>query len=290
MKEIVVVSCKGGTGKTSIAAFLAHALPGKKVLADCDVDAANFELVLQPTRLKTTPFTSGFEPAINLQECTQCGLCTTLCRFDAIKDGVIKDPLLCEGCGVCFHNCPSHAISLTHKAAGEIYESTTPYGSLIHADLGPAIENSGKLVSRVRQEAKTLGQRQKAKLMITDGPPGIGCPAIAALTGASLVLAVTEPSVSGLHDLQRLTQLVRHFHLPFVICLNKCDLSATQSDKVRDWCRSENLPVIGEIPYHAAFRTAVRARQTILQQPLDEGLRQALAVLQSGISSHLDNC
>ena len=290
MKEIVVVSGKGGTGKTSIAAFLAHALPGKKVLADCDVDAANFELVLQPTRLKTTPFTSGFEPAINLQECTKCGLCTTLCRFDAIKDGVIKDPLLCEGCGVCFHNCPSHAISLTHKAAGEIYESTTPYGSLIHADLGPAIENSGKLVSRVRQEAKTLAQRQGSQLMITDGPPGIGCPAIAALTGASLVLAVTEPSVSGLHDLQRLTQLVRHFHLPFVICLNKCDLSATQSDKVRDWCRSENLPVIGEIPYHAAFRTAVRTGQTILQQPLDEGLRQALAVLQSGISSHLDNC
>lgn len=290
MKEIVVVSGKGGTGKTSIAAFLAHALPGKKVLADCDVDAANFELVLQPTRLKTTPFTSGFEPVINLQECTQCGLCTTLCRFDAIKDGVIEDPLLCEGCGVCFHNCPSHAISLTHKAAGEIYESATPYGPLIHADLGPAIENSGKLVSRVRQEAKTLAQRQKAKLMITDGPPGIGCPAIAALTGASLVLAVTEPSVSGLHDLQRLTQLVRHFHLPFVICLNKYDLSASQSDKVRAWCQSESLPVIGEIPYHAAFRTAVRAGQTILQQPLEKGLRQALAVLQSGISSHLDNC
>ncbi len=290
MKEIVVVSGKGGTGKTSIAAFLAHALEGKKVLADCDVDAANFELVLQPTRLKTNPFTSGFEPAVNLQECTQCGLCTTLCRFDAIKNGIIEDPLLCEGCGVCFHNCPSHAISLTNKAAGEIYESATPYGSLIHADLGPAIENSGKLVSRVRQEAKTLAQLQSAQLMITDGPPGIGCPAIAALTGASLVLAVTEPSVSGLHDLQRLAQLVRHFHLPFVICLNKCDLSAAQSDKVRNWCDSEKLPIIGEIPYHDAFRTAVRAGQTILQQSIDEGLRQSLSVLQAGISSHLDNC
>lgn len=287
MKEIVVVSGKGGTGKTSIAAFLAHALPGKKVLADCDVDAANFELVLQPVRKKTTPFTSGFEASIDLKSCTGCGRCTQLCRFDAITNGVIADPLLCEGCGVCFHNCPEHAISLLPKAAGEWFQSDTPYGPLIHADLGPAIENSGKLVSRVRQEAKALGQANGANLLITDGPPGIGCPAIAALTGARLVLAVTEPSVSGLHDLQRLAQLVRHFSLALVVCLNKCDLSAPQSDKVRAWCRAEGIDLIGEIPYHAAFRKAVRAGQTILQQPLDEPLSRALADFKQQLAGRL---
>ncbi|CVK17897.1 ATP-binding protein [Sporomusa sphaeroides] len=285
MKELVIVSGKGGTGKTSISAALACLAP-QKVLADCDVDAANFHLVSGATIRETHTFTAGFEPHIDEAACSHCGKCTSLCRFGAINSGIITAPLNCEGCGVCAFNCPEHAIAMKEKQAGHWFISHTRFGSLIHAELGLSVENSGKLVSKVRQEAKKMAATEHLPLIITDGPPGIGCPAIAALSGATLALAVVEPSVSGMHDLGRLADLADHFRLPLAICINKSTLHQENTNQMITWCLSKGLPVFGQIPYSDTFRTAAQSGQTVLEMPHSD-VKKELTILWQNIASHL---
>ncbi|HMM22441.1 MAG TPA: ATP-binding protein [Selenomonadales bacterium] len=274
MKEIVVVSGKGGTGKTSISAALAFLAP-QKVIVDCDVDAANFHLVSGAAIRETHEFTAGFAPQINKDACTGCGKCTDLCRFGAITAGVITAPLHCEGCGVCAFNCPEHAINMQEKQAGHWFVSDTRFGSLVHAELGLAVENSGKLVSKVRQEGKRIAEADRLPLVITDGPPGIGCPAIAALSGASLALAVVEPSLSGIHDLERLADLVAHFEVPLAVCINKSTLHPENTRRIITWCQDRGIPVVGRLPYSDTFRTAVRSGQTVLETA-DAAIQEAV--------------
>ncbi len=231
MKELVVVSGKGGTGKTSLVAAFA-ALAGKSVLCDADVDAADLHLVLNPTVCERHAFVSGHEAVIDPDRCTQCGQCADWCRFGAIDDGFRIQPLLCEGCGVCVHLCPEGAIDFPEKTCGEWYVSETRYGPMVHARLGIAEENSGKLVSLVRKEARRVAEETAIPFLITDGPPGVGCPVIASIGNASAVLVVSEPTVSGRHDMERVLELARHFKVPATVCVNKADLHREEADRI----------------------------------------------------------
>ncbi|VBB08368.1 Hypothetical protein LUCI_3640 [Lucifera butyrica] len=286
MKELVVVSGKGGTGKTSISAALAFLAP-QKVIVDCDVDAANFHLVSGAVIRETHEFKAGFEPYIDKDTCINCGRCTELCRFSAITAGVVTTPLNCEGCGVCAFNCPAHAISMKEKQAGHWFISDSRFGKLIHAELGLAVENSGKLVSKVRQEGKRVAEAQHLPLIITDGPPGIGCPAIAALSGANLALAAVEPSLSGIHDLQRLADLTAHFHLPMAVCINKSTLHPENTQHIISWCHDREISVVGQLPYSDSFRTAVQSGKTVLEVA-DTAARECITEMWHSIAKQLN--
>lgn len=286
MKELVIVSGKGGTGKTSISAALAFLAPAK-VMVDCDVDAANLHLISGAVIRETHEFKAGFEPQVEESACTHCGKCTTLCRFGAITNGVITTPLNCEGCGACAFNCPANAISMPEKQAGHWFISDTHFGNLIHAELGLAIENSGKLVSKVRQEAKRIATAKNIPLIITDGPPGIGCPAIAALSGAGLVLAVIEPSASSMHDLTRLVDLVTHFNLSLTICINKSTLHPENTKTITAWCNSRKLPIVGQVPYSNVFRHSVQLGKTVLELP-DSEVKESVTNLWLNLAGHLN--
>lgn len=286
MKELVIVSGKGGTGKTSISAALAFLAP-QKIMVDSDVDAANFHLVSSAVIRETHIFLAGFEPYINTPACTRCGKCGELCRFDAITSGVITSPLNCEGCGVCTFFCPEHAVSMREREAGHWYISDTRFGSLIHAELGLSVENSGKLVSKVRQEAKKLAKAEHSPLILIDGPPGIGCPAIAALTGTSLALAVVEPTLSSIHDLKRLADLVAHFKIPLAVCINKSTLHPDNTQHIIAWCNANDIPVAGQIPYSDVFRTAVQCGKTVLDIP-DSDVQERMTELWHNIAKRLE--
>ena len=241
MKEIVVLSGKGGTGKTSIVGSFA-ALAKNKVLVDCDVDAADLHLILNPAVQENHEFRSGQTAVIDEKLCTQCGLCQELCYFKAIKDYMV-DPIACEGCGFCFHICPADAIAMKENLSGEWFISNTKYGTLIHARLGIAQENSGKLVALVRQQARQVAEKQDADLIISDGPPGIGCPVISSLSGAGLALLVTEPTLSGIHDLERVLGVCRHFDVPALVCINKYDINQENTRQIESYCLSQGVEV-----------------------------------------------
>jgi MinD superfamily P-loop ATPase len=247
MKEIIVLSGKGGTGKTSIVGSLA-ALAESKVLADCDVDAADLYLLLSPSIKKEEEFWSGQVACIDQEKCTQCGLCQELCRFGAIQDYRV-DAIACEGCGFCLHICPTSAITMQDNLSGHLFVSETKYGPLVHARLGIAQENSGKLVARVRQEAKQIAEAQNLEFIISDGPPGIGCPVISSLSGTDLALLVTEPSLSGMHDLERVLAVCRHFGVPAVVCINKYDINEDNTREIEEYCASRGVDVIARIPF-----------------------------------------
>ncbi len=265
MKELVVISGKGGTGKTSIVASFA-ALADKAVLADCDVDAADLHLVLEPTVVKREKFSGGSRARIKPGHCTACGKCEEICRFDAIYfDGpgngkVDKtyriDPIACEGCGVCAWFCAENAIEFGPVINGEWFISNTRCGPMVHAKLGVAEENSGKLVSIVRTEAKKIADERKLDLVIIDGAPGIGCPVIASITGADLVLVVTEPTLSGLHDLQRVADLTKHFGIETLVCINKCDLNEEVASQIETQVLQRGLKLAGKVRYDRAVTEA----------------------------------
>ena len=247
MKEVVIISGKGGTGKTSIVGSFA-VLAQRKVLCDCDVDAADLHLLLQPQIKEDHEFRSGETAFIEQEKCTQCGLCQDVCRFDAIHNFTV-DPASCEGCGFCSHICPEEAIAMRENLAGRWFVSDTKHGPLVHARLGIAAENSGKLVAKVRNEAKRIAEEKGMEYIITDGPPGIGCPVISSLSGASLALIVTEPTLSGIHDMERVLGVCRHFGIPALVCINKYDLNLENTSQIQSQCRDLDVPVVARIPF-----------------------------------------
>jgi MinD superfamily P-loop ATPase len=266
MKELVIISGKGGTGKTSVTASFA-VLADRPVIADCDVDAADLHLVLSPRVDEIHEFRSGREAVIRQDECIGCGACLAHCRFDAvIMNGkgagdaeFAVDPVACEGCGVCVRFCPELAIDFPERICGEWMVSVTRCGPMVHARLRAAAENSGKLVSTVRREARRIAEEAHYPLVIVDGPPGIGCPVIASVTGATLVLAVTEPTVSGEHDLERVLSLTRHFKIPTAICVNKWDINPEMTERIEDKAHSAGAQVAGRIRYdHAVTQAQMR--------------------------------
>ncbi len=263
MNELVIISGKGGTGKTSIAASFA-VLAERPVIADCDVDAADLHLVLSPRIREKHDFTSGRQAVIRPQDCSGCGTCAGLCRFEAItktnrEDGAATytvDPIACEGCGVCVRFCPERAIDFPESLCGTWMISDTRCGPMVHARLGIAAENSGKLVSLVRREARRIAEEEKRPLVIVDGPPGIGCPVIASLTGATMVLVVTEPTVSGEHDLERVLALARHFGMPAAVCVNKWDINTEMTERIEDMARRSGARIAGRIRYDRSVTAA----------------------------------
>jgi MinD superfamily P-loop ATPase len=248
MKQIVVISGKGGTGKTVLTASFA-ALARNKVMADCDVDAADLHLLLKPEIKERHEFRSGVTARIDKDLCQECGECISVCRFDAISRDFTVDPVSCEGCTVCSHICPAGAIVMEENVAGEWYISDTKYGTLVHAKLGIAEENSGKLVVKVRQIAKEIAERESKDFVIIDGPPGIGCPVIAALSGVDLALIVTEPTVSGMHDMERVAQVSKHFKIPTKVVINKYNLNAETSETIKQICEQAGIGVLALLPF-----------------------------------------
>jgi len=273
IQECVIISGKGGTGKTSVTASFAALSAGRAVLADCDVDAADLHLVLTPKIIESTDFRSGNEAVIRSGTCTGCGTCAELCRFDAIhyvkrpfgKALYEVDPVACEGCGVCVRFCPAQAIAFPERLCGEWMLSETRCGPMVHACLCAAAENSGKLVATVRQEARRVAKERGLPLIITDGPPGIGCPVIASVTGADRVLVVTEPTVSGEHDLARVLQLARHFEVPTFVCVNKWDINPEMTERIEQAARKAGATVAGRIRYDRAVTAAQRAEQAVVE-------------------------
>lgn len=292
MKEIVVISGKGGTGKTSVAASFA-VLAERPVVADCDVDAADLHLILSPVINQRSDFISGHQAVIRRADCTGCGECERLCRFDAVKksDGAsgavefIVDPVSCEGCGLCARFCPAGAIDFPERLCGEWYVSETRCGPMVHARLGVAAENSGKLVSLVRREARRIAEENGHPLVIVDGPPGIGCPVIASVTGASLVLVVTEPTISGEHDLGRVLSLARHFKIPSAVCVNKWDINPEMTDRIEKSAALSGARVVGRIRYDASVTRAQMEKKAVVEidSPCSEDLRAIWKSLQTAL-------
>ena len=265
-KELVVISGKGGTGKTSITACFA-ALEKKSVTADCDVDAADLHLVLQPKIIDRGDFSGGVKAKIDLKKCTSCGRCRQACRFSAIevKDNkFFIDPLLCEGCGVCKLVCPSEAVILNEEVNGEWYVSETRFGPMSHAKLGIAEENTGKLVVLVRQKAEGLTGNEGLK-RISDGAPGTGCPVIASLTGVDYAVIVTEPTVSGLHDLERILDLTQHFNIKSGIIVNKSDINIEMTKKIQDLAKARSIEVLGSLIYDEDFTKAQMQGRSLVE-------------------------
>jgi MinD superfamily P-loop ATPase len=260
MKQIVVISGKGGTGKTVIAACFAS-LSRNAVLADVDVDAANLHLLLHPEIQERHIFKSGQKARIDAEKCTGCGLCLPVCRFDALVENSNRkigvNLLSCEGCAVCFHVCPVQAVTMETPTSGEWYVSKTKYGPFVHARLGIAEENSGKLVTEVRKKAREIAEKEGRDLLIMDGSPGIGCPVIASLAGTDLALVVTEPTPSGFHDMERIVGLAYHFKIPAACCINKYDLNHDNTDGIERWCRAQSIPVVGKIAFDPAVTESV---------------------------------
>lgn len=247
MKEIVVLSGKGGTGKTSIVGSFA-ALAQSKVLADCDVDAADLHLILKPVIRRKREFWGGQVASIDEERCTRCGLCQELFRFQAIRDFRV-DHVSCEGCSFCYNICPEEAITMQENLSGHWFVSDTRYGPLVHARLGIAQENSGKLVALVRQQARLTAEKEEVDYIISDGPPGIGCPVISSLSGADLALLVTEPTLSGIHDLERVLGVCRHFSVPALVCINKHDINEGNTHQIESYCCSQGIEAAVRISF-----------------------------------------
>ena len=264
MKELTVISGKGGTGKTTFAAAFAS-LERDAVIADCDVDASNLHLVLDPEIYETQEF-SGLKVAIKDDEkCTQCGECLEHCRFDAIEEDFTIMPERCEGCGVCEYVCPEDAIKLVDRRSGYAYLSRTRFGPMSHAKLNTAEEASGKLVAVVRDNAKKLAKESGSELILIDGPPGTGCPVIAAIAGVNLVLIVTEPTISGKMDLERILGVASHFNIPAIVCINKFDINTDNTRDIEAFCKEQGAEVVGKLPYNNITTEAMIQRKTVIE-------------------------
>lgn len=257
MKQIAIVSGKGGTGKTVIAGSFAS-IAERDVMVDCDVDAANLHLLLHPTIKETHQFTAGKKATIDSEQCDRCGRCREVCRYEVISTEYVIDPIACEGCGVCSLICPQAAITMEETICGEWYVSDTRYGPFVHARLGIGEENSGKLVTEVRKQAKILAERDSLDYAIIDGPPGIGCPVIASLGGVDLALVVTESTLSGIHDMERILGVASHFGIRSLVCINRYDLNLKNTQSIESYCQSSGIEVPGKIPFDSTVVDSVR--------------------------------
>jgi MinD superfamily P-loop ATPase len=267
VKQLAILSGKGGTGKTTVAAALAHLASQdvSVVLVDADVDAANLELVLAPQVREESAFFSSKVAVIDPELCTACGTCEEVCRFDAVgpadeksgSDAYAIDPVACEGCAVCHYQCPAEAIRMEEPQDGLWFRSDTPFGPLIHAHLFAGQENSGKLVAEVREQSRRIASAGGQDYVIIDGPPGIGCAVIAATTGVNLVLVITEPTVSGAHDLERVLGLTEHFNIPALVCINKYDINLRKAQDISDYCAQRGIEVVGHIPFDTVVTEAM---------------------------------
>ncbi len=264
MKQLTILSGKGGTGKTTITASLA-VLARNAVLADCDVDAPDLHMLLHPEVIKTQEFKGSKLAVIDKTKCDNCGFCREKCRFDAITEAIEVDPIACEGCGVCAAICPADAITMTERVSGYAYMSKTKYGFMAHALLSPGEANSGKLVTLVRQNARILSEKENSDLIIIDGPPGIGCPVIASVTGVDVGLVVTEPTMSGIHDLQRALQLLEHFSVTPLVCVNMHDINNDNTEKILKFCKENSIEVVGRIPFNPQVTEAMVNGKTIIE-------------------------
>ena len=282
MRQLVILSGKGGTGKTTVAAALAHLASQELpvVLADADVDAANLELVLDPVKLEEHDFMSGQVAVVDIEKCTACGICADVCRFDAVIPGdeaYRVDSLACEGCASCFFQCPEEAIRMEEQQAGLWFRSDTRFGPLYHAHLFAAQENSGKLVTLVKQQARLRGLDTGAALVVVDGPPGIGCPVISASAGMDLALHVVEPTVSGVHDLERIMGTTDHFGVPSLVAINKADLNPARAGEIAAFCAGRGVEVVGRIPYDDVVTEAMVQGQPVTDYtdgPVTEALQR----------------
>jgi MinD superfamily P-loop ATPase len=292
MREVVVLSGKGGTGKTSLVAGLAELIRAERELpirvgfVDVDVDAANLELVFSPRLIREELFFGGGAAVIDQALCLGCGRCQEVCRFGAVgneQGGFLVEPLLCEGCGACVHQCPEGAIKLKQQQAGKWMRSSLGDEALFHADLLPGRENSGKLVARVREQARSYAQDLGLDLLLVDGPPGTGCPVHSAVTGADLVLIVTEPTAAGLQDLERVLGTAAHFEVPSQVCLNKVDLYPEAAEQIEAVCRSRGAAVIGRVPFDRRVPEAMVQGTNLIAYAPDSETARAIAEIWDNI-------
>ncbi|MEW5692918.1 MAG: ATP-binding protein [Candidatus Hydrogenedentota bacterium] len=287
MRQIVIISGKGGTGKTSIAAAVIHTASqqSKVVSADCDVDASDLHLILQPEIKQKNVFQAGFKAQIDKDRCTVCRECIKVCRFDAIfykQNFCTIEPFLCEGCGLCQISCNEKAITIAQETAGEWYISDCRYGNMVHAMLYPGSENSGKLVTMVRHQAKLISEDTNAEYIIIDGPPGIGCPVIASITGTDLALAVIEPTVSGIHDFERIQKLCNHFKVKILVCINKYDINIDITHNIEDYCSKNNVPVVMKLAFSDKFLYSQIQNRSIIE--FDNSYSSTFSLLWSNIN------
>ncbi len=277
MREIVIISGKGGTGKTSLSGAFAQ-LATNKVLCDMDVDAPDLHILLAPEIRHREAFISGHEARIRPEDCTACGQCAALCRYGAIReenDVYTVDSLRCEGCKVCVALCPAQAIDFPEKHCGDWYVSTTRFGTMVHAQLFAGEENSGLLVTRLKKKAREIAEEQGMELVLCDGAPGIGCPVISSLAGTHLAVIITEPTLSGRHDLERVSQLCDHFRVKASVIINKCDLNEEQAQKIEDFCKAKGYELLAKLPHDSLFTEAMVQRKVVTEYP-DAPVAQAV--------------
>lgn len=297
MKQLVILSGKGGTGKTSVTAAFGYlaALDGNQIrviLVDADVDASNLELLLEPEKLEKHEFAGGKVAEIDQELCINCGDCKQICRFDAIHEVDLSyeiDTFACDGCGACVYQCPTNAIHMNPQMAGYWYWSNTPYGPLFHAALRPGQENSGKLVTMVKQQARLLALDEGYQLVLVDGPPGIGCPVISAVSGADLALIVVEPTVAGVHDMQRVLETTDHFNVPAAVCINKADIFPEESTEIESFCRDNGIQVLGRIPFDPMVTESMVQGKTVTFYQPNAPSSQALKKIWSRIVEMLED-
>jgi len=264
MKEILVISGKGGTGKTTIVAAFSS-LAENAMLADCDVDAPDLHIILQPKILQEDPFFALRIPKKDESLCKRCGKCREVCRFDAIDENLNLIDMKCEGCAACAFICPEKAIEMVDREVGKLYISETRFGPFVHAKLNIGEEASGKLVAEVKRKVKELAEKEGKELILVDGSPGIGCPVIASLAGVDLALIVTEPTVSGIHDLERIFQVTKHFGVKVAVCINKFDINEKKTEEIEEFCRENGIPTIGRIPYNSDVTKAMIKLKTVIE-------------------------
>ena len=277
MKEITILSGKGGTGKTTLTASFA-CLTQHAVLTDCDVDAPDLHMLLNPEVIETQEFKASKIAVIDQDICVQCGKCEELCRFYAIENMVI-DPVLCEGCGVCAYVCPVSAVKLEKRISGYAFISKTKHGFMSHALLNPGEESSGKLVALVKQNAKRIAEKGKNKLIINDGPPGIGCPVIASLGGVDMGLIVVEPTLSGIHDMKRALDLLNHFKITALVCINKYDINEENTNRIVEFCESRTVKVVGKIHFNSIVTKAMVVGKSVVEYSPDNIVSQEIEIV-----------
>jgi len=281
MRIIAVISGKGGTGKSSISAAFAT-LNGEVVVADCDVDAANLYLLFNPTHEEEIVYITGHKAVINYDLCKSCGICESYCRFDAISiidSKVFISEISCDGCFLCSHICPENAIKMVQNDKSRMYSGSFRNGKMVYGRLAPGEENSGKLVNMVREKAKQIADGNGLQTIILDGPPGIGCPVISTITGVDKVVVVTEPTISGLHDMQRTIEIVQKFNLPAFVIINKYDLNSSMSKQIEEWCKQNGIIIAGQLPFDRQITEAMVQAKSITEFNPDLDISKKIKVI-----------